>query len=207
MTNITFFISSICSAFQERTVGTKVLSLGKMLPLYYGDFFILLACHVEDYDWSKCPVPGQAKIVLEGDILSFLSAGVGPRSKDPNDYVCREHRGMVHAYLKRCAARPAICGAEAIVYTLDAYRRAPQVTEAELRRIDQGAAYAGIPTTHVVVAVLGHPASTPSALSPERFVENLAGGNQEALMWSADQIRDHARRVAAYNAEWCVVAD
>ena len=60
--------------------------------------------------------------------------------------------------------------------------------------------------THVVVAVLGFAGPNPP-LSPYRFVSNLAGGNNEALTYTADDMRRMAKDIKAYDDEWCVVAD
>jgi hypothetical protein len=45
-----------------------------------------------------------------------------------------------------------------------------------------------------------------SPLSPWRFVSNLAGGNREALDWTADEIRQKAQDVRDYWSEYEVVA-
>jgi len=36
---------------------------------------------------------------------------------------------------------------------------------------------------------------------------DLAGGNKEALVWTADEIRAKATEIRAYDEEWAVVAD
>lgn len=88
------------------------------------------------------------------------------------------------------------------MYTAEAYLSDPDVAgdEAEVRRIQRSGC------THVLVAVLAS-AGPKSPYSPERFVSNLAGGNKEALTWSAEEIRQKAAEVTAYAREWSVVAD
>jgi len=60
--------------------------------------------------------------------------------------------------------------------------------------------------THVVVAVLAAAGPKPP-FSPFRLVANLAGGNNEAKKWTADEIRLTAVGVLAYDENWVVVAD
>jgi hypothetical protein len=87
-----------------------------------------------------------------------------------------------------------------VVYTLDAYLKDPDCTPEETTRIkDMG-------PTHVLVAVLAS-AGKPSTLTAHRFVHNLAGGNLEALAWTADEIRQKAREIKEFSSEWTVVAD
>jgi len=57
-----------------------------------------------------------------------------------------------------------------------------------------------------VVAVLAS-AGPRAPLGVGRFVANLAGGNNEASVWSGDEIRAKAREIVAYDDAWCVVAD
>jgi hypothetical protein len=38
-------------------------------------------------------------------------------------------------------------------------------------------------------------------------VANLAGGNLEALTWTADEIRQKAKEIKEFTSEWSVVAD
>ncbi len=43
--------------------------------------------------------------------------------------------------------------------------------------------------------------------TPYRLISNLAGGNNEALEWTAEEIRKKAVESKKYHDEWCVVAD
>ena len=99
--------------------------------------------------------------------MPFVSAGVGPQSTNPTDYVCRLHRGHVGAYLKREHAAP-ITGCAVVVYTREAYLANPEITAMEAYRIGDA--------THVLVAVLAF-AGPEAPLTPHRLVANLAGGN------------------------------
>ena len=133
--------------------------------------------------------------------FAFVSAGVGRRSAEPEDYVLRANRGRVNAYLRRSAAAQ-VESLACIIYTREAYLADPDVREdmEEFDRITRSDA------THVLVAILA--AAGPKApLTPIRFVENLAGGNREALLWSADEIRQKATAIAEYDRDWVVVAD
>ena len=183
-------ISSILTAFEAKTIGTKALE----------GFGLHLMHAVESHDFNTESICGQACIHIP-DAIPFVSGGLGRSRKDPNDYVLRSHRGKVHAYLKREFAEP-VTDCHVVVYTRDAYLADPDIDEDpdEANRIQNSSC------THVLIAVLAA-SGAPSTLSPYRFVKNLAGGNHEALAWSADEIRAKAREIAANVDEWSVVAD
>ena len=178
--------SNIVTAFDDQTVGTKVLS---------PDSFVrCLKAAIAEFDWSKCKQSGQGKIALPDEALAYVSAGVGERTNDPEDYVARMHRGRVGLYLKRERAASATDLA-AIVYTRDAYLADPEVKDSP-----------SDDASHILVAVLAS-AGPEALLSPLRFTSNLAGGNNEALGWNAEIIQAKAWDVIKYDKEWCVVAD
>lgn len=189
MQKINFAISNVCSAFETAGVGTKVLKPGSLLGA--------LTAAVEAHDQASDRVPGQHFINLPAVTFGFVSAGVGRRSEDPEDYVLRAHRGVVEAFLRREKAA-AVEGLACVVYTRAAYNADPDVVSAG-RQVDEN-------TTHVVVAVLAF-AGPKAPLGAERFVHNLAGGNNEALQWSGDEIREKAAEVATYWKSWSTVAD
>lgn len=185
-----FHVSNVCSAFTPAPVGTKVTDAGA--------FTAALALAVAAHDPAGDRTPGQHFVMLPGDALATVSAGVARRADVPEDgYVVRVHRGRADCYAARPYAARAT-GLAAVVYTRDAYAADPQVTAEEV---------AGIPgdVTHVIVAVLAF-AGPKAPLSPHRFVANLAGGNRDAATYSADEMRAMAREVIAYDDEWIVVA-
>jgi hypothetical protein len=153
---------------------------------------------IEAYDFAACRVPGQGFIHLPKETNAFVSLGVGPRSKNPKDYVLREHRGIVGPYLKREFAAP-VTGVALVVYTRDAYIRDPDITPEEVERIGD--------VTHIIVAVLAYAGPESSPLPPYRLVWNLAGGNLEALTYTADEIRAKAKEAINYDNLWVSVAD
>lgn len=181
--------SDILSAFEPQPIGTKVLDLTA--------FLAVASAYIEAYDFASQRVPGQGFIMCP-DAVPFVSAGVGPKSSNPNDYILREHRGVVSAYLRREHAAP-VEGCALVVYTTDAYLADPDVTPEEAARIR------GLEASHVIVAVLAF-AGPKSPLSPYRFVWNLAGGNREAATWSADEIRAKAKEIIDYDNVWAPVA-
>ena len=190
MNNVKLSVSDICSALKPPTVGTKV-----QFPDYFMDVAQMM---ISGHDFSGDRVPGQGFIQCPSAV-PFVSAGVGRKSPDPSRYVCREHRGVVSAYLKREFAEPC-SGCALVVYTKEAYLKDPDVTPEEASRIDSEGA------THVLVAVLGF-AGPESPLPPYRLVWNLAGGNLEAALWSAEEIHAKAKAAIAYDNEWSTVAD
>jgi len=182
------------TAFEPRTLGTRVENIDA--------FLAVLADAVASHDFSADrPVAGQGCVNLPDSACELVSAGVGVRTADPNDYVIRTHRGRVDAYLKLERAAE-VTHVAAIVYTMEAYLRDPEVRRDEVEYClarDIGA-------THVLVTVLASAGPKPP-LSPFRFVSNLAGGNNAQLAKTADELRAEARDVIGYDAEWCVVSD
>lgn len=185
-------LSNICTAFQAAgVIGSKVLD--------GVEFFRILEHAVAAHDFSQDRIPGQGFIQLP-TTGSLVSAGVGRRREDPQDYVLREYRGRVAAFLKReFAAETQSCAV--VVYTKDAYLNDPDITPEETRRIE----LLDPPVTHLLVTVLA--SAGPSQLSPHRFTANLAGGNHEAQAWTADEIRAKAKAIMEYDDEWVTVAD
>ena len=184
--------SNIITAMRSKSVGTQVLGE------FRGDFMHLLDEQVKRFDFSKCrPTPGQGFLILPEKVHNWVSAGVGPRSENPDHYLIREHRGVPQMFLKReYAAKPHKVAA--IVYTHEAYAADPQVSRKEAERTSR--------SSHVLVAVLSW-AGPEAPLSPYRFVANLGGGNNDALKWGADEIRQMASEIIDYDSKWCVVAD
>jgi len=184
--------SSILTAFGScNVIGSKVEDRA--------GFLAVLEEAVADHDFSADRVPGQGFVHLGESVNSFVSAGVGKRVDDPFAYVVQTHRGRCSAYLKRNYSKK-VTGCAAIVYTLDAYKGDPEVSA------DEAASLKGVRATHVLVAVLAF-AGPESPLSPFRFTSNLAGGNKEAQVWTADEIRAKAKEIYEYDTEWCAVAD
>lgn len=202
MTNKTVVcVSNVCSAFGfTRVVGSKVTGPDS--------FSRVLISAIEAHDFSKDRIPGQGFLQIP-DAVPFVSAGVGVPTSNPDHYVLREHRGKVGAYLKREYAAP-VEGCAAVVYTLAAYLADPDITQEEtarvvafsLRNSDGGSTE----NVFVMVAVLAF-AGPQSQLSPYRFTANLAGGNKEAQVWTADEIRAKAVAIMEYDNAWVTVAD
>ncbi len=189
------YVSNIVTAFNEETIGTKVLD--KMT------FWKVATTLIRAHDYSKERVPGQALIQCN-DLRLVVTAGVGRKTQNPDDYVIRTYREGPKLFLKRKFAAEAE-SVSLIVYTKDAYLADPDVKEDERTFID-GMDHGDDPISHVLVAILAS-AGPPPPLTPGRFVHNLAGGNNEALLWTADEIRQKAKEIVAYYNEWTTVAD
>lgn len=186
--------ADIVTAFSDKAIGTKVVGSKD-------EFLSFVVRGIEQHDPNSDRVPGQHFVKLDDAAVKLVSGGVGKRTLNADDYVIREHRGQMSMYLKRGLEAPAET-VHCVVYTKEAYLKDPDGTQAEFDRIEQ--ATPGY--THVLVAVLASSGSKP-ALSPYRFVHNLAGGNNEALAWSADEIREKAKEILAYENNWITVAD
>jgi hypothetical protein len=183
--------ANIVTAFGNDTIGTKVIKENQFMQF-------LQEC-VEKHDTSKDRQVGQHFIPMPSDAFKTVSAGVGIRTQNPEDYILRLYRGNVETYLKRDKAT-TVESLAVIIYTAEAYLADPDVKKEEAERIQSSGA------THVLVAILAS-AGPRSPLSPHRLVHNLAGGNKEAQQWTADEIREKANEVKAYHDLWCVVAD
>jgi hypothetical protein len=185
--------ANILQAFDPECVGSKVTNR---------EFFLASVKQaVEAFDFDAQRTPGQGYLPLSPNAVNYVSAGVGRHVSEPESYVLRSWRGSVHAYLKRNLAAK-VDSVAVVVYTAWAYLHDPDVAEdlEETRRIMLS------DITHVIVAVLAS-AGPESPLSPGRLVSNLAGGNKDALTWTADEIRAKAVESSAYASEWGVVAD
>ena len=187
-------IADIVTALTNEAIGTKVGPGALNIDL----FLNMVLDAIETFDFNSCRQPGQAYIELGPDAVKYVvGAGVGVPSNDPNDYVIRLHRGKVGLYLKRHKAAPAKSVA-VVVYTWEAYLADPEINWDEVERLNG--------CSHVLVAVLAS-AGEGSPLTPNRFVCNLAGGNNEAMSWTADEIRQKAREIVEYGKSWHPVAD
>jgi len=193
MSDIKFEQAEIVTAFSSETVGTKVIDKDR--------FLAILAEAVKNHDPSNDRAEGQHFVMLPPEACQCVSAGVGQRTQNPEDYVARLYRGNVELFLKRELAAE-IKGCACVVYTKEACLRDPDILadQAEVDRINKSKA------THVIVAPLAFAGPDPQ-LSPYRFVHNLAGGNREAETYSADEIRAKAKDIKQYADEWCTVAD
>jgi len=190
MTQVKLALSDILTAFNEEAIGSRVTNIS--------EFSHFASVAIGEFDFASQRVPGQGFIMVP-EAVPYVSAGVGRKSSDPSHYVCREHRGVVSAYLKREFAA-SVEGCALVVYTVAAYLADPDVTPKESARIKEMGA------THVLVAVLAF-AGPKSPLTPYRFVWNLGGGNNEALTWSADEIREKAKEIISFDNDWSAVAD
>ena len=192
MDDVKIGTADIVTAFDSMAVGSKVTNAAL--------FMELLLDAVESFDWETCRTRGQAYIELPDEAKHCVLAGVGQRTNNPDDYVIRTHRGRVGMYLRRHLA-PEVTGVAVVVYTSHAYRDDPQIEWEEIERISKHN------YSHMLVAVLAHSEGSNSPLTPHRFIENLAGGNNEALSWTADEIREKAREISNHSNAWTVVAD
>lgn len=185
--------ASIVTAFNKECIGTKVDRIYT--------FRAFLAEAVAKFDFASQRIPGQGKVELPEEAIACVIAGEGRHTGNPDHYCIRKHwSGAVRLYLKRDLA--AYCtGVAAIVNTRDAYLADPDVVGTdEAKRIMESDA------THVLVAVLAY-AGPDARMPPSTFVRNLAGANNEALAWTADEIRAKAREIQDYDTGWCAVAD
>lgn len=187
--------SDICSAYDYSAIGSRITNII--------EFSRELEAAIAEHDFTKDRVPGQGFIALPGAV-PYVSAGVGRPLQDPLCYVLRLYRGKVSAFLRREHAAP-VESCHVVVYTKEAYLNDPDVTTEEAARVAANILH-GREVTHVLVAVLAAAGPT-SQLGAHRFTANLAGGNHEAQLWTADEIRAKARAIMAYDQDWVTVAD
>jgi len=184
-------VSNIVTAFDNKTIGSKVIN--KV------EFFCMLEEEIKNFSFLDCRQPGQAYMELPEKFNKLVSAGVGKRTLNPDDYVVRLYREKVGLYLKRKFASK-VNKVACVVYTIDAYLNDPDLEEEEKEFLGH------CDFTHMLVAVLAF-ADNNNPLTPNRFIHNLAGGNNEALLWTADEIREKAKEINTHSKEWCPVAD
>jgi hypothetical protein len=192
---IKFSVASICTAFESKTIGTKVLDKDA--------FLAALGAAVEKYEM---PESGHAFVAV--DAVGLVSCGVArdPAGFTETDVVAREHRGHWAVYARRDKASKADSVA-CVVFTREAYLADPDVQESLAEGI-----------THVIVAVLAF-AGPKSPLPIWTLVHNIAGGNAEFVPAGLDErdptrnlnllykIIGMARESENYWSEWMVVAD
>jgi hypothetical protein len=185
--------SDIVTAFDDISIGSRVI--------WPEVFRANVKRAVLDFDWDSCDHPGQAYIVMPTGVPNGVLPGNAPHTHNLEDYVVRKHRGRVGLYLKRPSGWTKVDHLAIVVYELDAYINDPDVSQEEAERLFLEGA------THVLVAVLAS-SGPASPLSPSMLVHNLAGGNNEALAWTGDQIREKAREIEAYQVHGMItVAD
>jgi hypothetical protein len=201
-----------------KIVGSNILtalnldSIGSQVRQDYVDNFITyvedaIICHeqiIPAYRGDR--VEGQYNLLLSGDVNKMVISGVGraPKIQRPDQFVIRAHRGQVGCYLKRLYASKTEF-VRVIVDTMAAYIKDPDVKDDPDER-DRMLTAEMRGYTHVLVAVLAGSGDS-SPLPPYRLVHNLAGGNNEALLYTADEIRAKAKESLDYWNQWHTVAD
>lgn len=190
-------LSNIVSAFEKKTVGTKIKTR------YQDKFLIALAHEINEHDFSKDTIPGQAVLDMKG-CNDYVYPGVGKSTNDPKDYVLRSYRGNVSQYLKRSKAiSPPVCTVRCVIYTTLAYMQDPDINETP----GEGDRIIKEDPSHVLVAILSDVQGYQSVLSPYRFVKNLAGGNALHQKMNADEIRAQSKEIAENVDGWSVISD
>ena len=186
--------SFIWQAYSPNAIGSKVPA-ESIVP-----FDRVLKEAIASHDPSKDWAEGQHMVAFPKEHLHLLSCGVGERTDNPDDYVIRNWRGRVSLFLKREKALPCAY-ANVIVYTKDALLKDPQLPESERENIEACNA------THYLIALLSNGEGVPNSHSLYRFVDCLAGGNNEADAWSLEDIKNLAKDARDYADKWAVVAD
>ena len=158
------------SQFREGAVGTLITQVNPYLDLLSDQ--IVSFSFPKDGDSAGqgfIPIPGGEGLVLPGiGLRTLLSETTG---------VIREHRGEKQLCLDRTKADIGHADSvAAIVYTLDAYLKDPEVSKEDKKSAEEG------PYTHVLITTLGFkgPKGEPP-VSPHRFARNIAGGNRKYL--------------------------
>ena len=189
--------SNIVTAFEEKTIGSKVIDTNV--------FGFLLNKAIEEHDFSRDKTPGQGMLDLTMSISlpvlqSCVSGGIGKKTDNISDYIIRIYRGNPCLFLKRDKSEP-VTSVRVLVYTKEAYINDPDVINdpEESKRI------IGSDCTHVLVAVFAEVVS--SVVSPFRFVANLAGGNRDYEKMTKEELVELAQKVKQHTEQWSTVAD
>ena len=151
-------LAGTLTAFDLVNIGTKVIHPTR--------FIELVREVIEEFDFERQTVPGQAVLSLPPEAVWCVSCGVGRRVHDSGEYLARPYRGTVGLFLRRQHAAKAE-SVSAVVYTKDAYLQDPDVEKDrdEFNRIQHSNA------THILVAVLAAAGPNPP-VTFERFVKN-----------------------------------
>ena len=172
MTNpIRFELSNVLKAMEPACVGSRVTNRE--------GFITLLTTAVESHDFTTGPA-----IVLPPEAHTMVLPGDGVKVGDPDCYAVRIWRGEPQLCLLRTRSTATMPkSVTAIVYSRTQYLNDPQVKrdQPELERI--GAS----DCTFVIVAILATVFDGPPAMSAERLVINLAGGNAKYVPGDKDQ--------------------
>ncbi len=152
--------------FREGAVGTLVTKASTYLDI--------LTDHVKDFDFpDKGDSAGQGFIPIEhAEVKNLVVPGVAHRTLlTDSTSIVRQHRGEQVLCIDRSKVDVGkVDGVAAIVYTIDAYLRDPEVSEDEKSHLKEG------PYSHVLVTTLGF--KGPKApVGPGRFMKNIAGAN------------------------------
>lgn len=113
-----FAFANIVTAFDDRTIGTKVVD-----PT---TFMGRLSCELDKHDATKDRQKGQHFIVMPPSAYPTVSGGMGEAQIIEDAYVLRFYRGAVRKYLKRRFALP-VRSLACVVYTREAYLIDPDV--------------------------------------------------------------------------------
>ena len=172
----TIGVASICTAFRERTIGTKVWEG------YHGRFMESVQAAIASHDWTSGAVPGQAVLALP-DAIPYVSCGNRPvEGLDNGDLVARIHRRVPEVYARRAFINPRAKVCSVVIYTRAAYNADPDtVKEGDATEQD-----------YVIVAVLSSCVAPQEGESlpypPMRLVHNIAGGNK--AFWPKTELND-----------------
>jgi hypothetical protein len=185
--------SNIVTAFEGKTVGTRVLYPEAFMEAIYEALRRNPAIQKEG-----------GMLQLEGShIPELVTSGVARREglSVHTDFVVREHRGEVCLFAKREKATKCE-NVGVIIYTLQGYLDDPEVSKEEAQRVTNSQA------THILVAVLASAGPKPP-LTSHRFVRNLAGGNNyhRGEDYCIEDAREEAAEITSWEQDWIVVAD
>lgn len=183
-------ISSVCKAFDDACVGTRVVSTKR-------DFVKGLI--TEAVSVYGMPDNGQGFIPLPGEACEAVFSGDDSREGLTAAHtIVKEWRGELMMFACRTMRGLTATFVVAIVYTREAYFADLEVDEAERARLGD--------VTHVLVALLGSRGPKPT-LSSSRFVRNLAGGNNSFAHMGHQDLVTMAKEIVAYETAWITVAD
>jgi len=196
-------MANICTAFAGgASIGSKVVR-------EHVKAWDVVSKAITNFEY---PENGQGFIVCP-ELMPMLRSGDAPTSDEVSDWVLRSYRGKVNKFLRaELADAIPVTFCALIAYTKEAYLVDPDVCGSvedgipedtkEMQRVKNS-----LDCSHVLVAVLGTGGPKP-AVSPYRFVMNLAGGNNEYKDMSGDDIRAKAKDIKDNQSiGWSTVAD
>ncbi|KKW28677.1 MAG: hypothetical protein UY72_C0064G0005 [Candidatus Uhrbacteria bacterium GW2011_GWD2_52_7] len=188
----------ICPSFirerESRVVGYKIPDLEAFIAAVK-DAFV-------NPDLNEV-TPGEF-VISKPEISRLVKPGIGKRSNNPEDYVLRNHRGKVGAFLKREFAIP-YADYNVIIWTLPRFSKESTESPSDFEDLTK---FMKSGCTHALVGAK----AASAVVDAEDFVRNIMDTPRQDFFTHpfevlVDDVRNSAQRVTTFYDMWSLVAD